>query len=55
MDVISETKKVQTDLCVICSKDTGIPKTTDISYRNFYVEGAGQLCGDCWDKVYGNK
>jgi hypothetical protein len=36
-----------TDLCVLCGEDTGIPKETYIDFREFYVEGCGQLCHKC--------
>lgn len=40
------------DTCVICSKATGYKKTDHISKRNYYVEGCGQLCKDCFERVY---
>ncbi len=42
----------KTEHCIVCGADTSIPKSYSIELRNFYVEGAGQLCGNCWDKVY---
>ena len=44
--------KVETDVCGMCGKDTKIPKTTSIFERAYYVEGAGQLCRECFDKIY---
>lgn len=44
---------VITEKCVICGRDTGIPVDQDISLRAFYVEGAGQLCQECYEDVYG--
>ena len=41
------------DQCVSCWKDTEYTKGTNIHYRNFYVEGAGQLCESCYIKIYG--
>jgi hypothetical protein len=32
------------DTCVICGKKSPYLKTTDINYRNGYVEGGGQGC-----------
>lgn len=46
-------EKSPTDLCVGCGRDTGIPKETPANERQFYVEGAGQLCGPCDSKTYG--
>lgn len=39
--------------CVLCGKQTDIKSDTHIDMRDFYVEGAGQLCRDCWLSVYG--
>tara|TARA_B100000035_G_C20612184_1_gene384496 strand:- start:77 stop:307 length:231 start_codon:yes stop_codon:yes gene_type:complete len=38
--------------CSICGNDTGIFKLASISSRNFYVEGVGQLCGNCYVSMY---
>ena len=55
LDKIAKLKEEmnKTDRCTICYKDTFIPKNYSIDLRNHYVEGAGQLCSECWDKVYG--
>jgi len=42
----------ETENCVICNVDTNVPKTIDIQYRLFYVEGSGQLCRECWNSTY---
>lgn len=39
-----------TDLCVLCSADTGIPTDTHIDLRSNYVEGVGQLCRKCGEQ-----
>lgn len=41
--------------CVLCGKITIYPKDMPIDYRMYYVEGAGQLCNGCYDKVYNVK
>jgi len=51
-DIIKETDGVKLEKCVICGKETPYTENTHIDYRNFYVEGCGQLCGECWDKNY---
>lgn len=38
--------------CVSCGTDTPYKKNTHIDLREHYVEGAGQLCKDCWDRTY---
>lgn len=42
-----------TNLCIMCGADTGIPKETPVYVRPYYVEGAGQLCEDCYNEAYG--
>ena len=42
----------QYDKCVGCGKTTSFSKGHSIEGRLWYVEGAGQLCGKCWDKIY---
>lgn len=36
--------------CVICGKDTEYHVNDIIFYRYGYIEGAGQLCKDCYVK-----
>jgi hypothetical protein len=38
--------------CVICKTETEELIHTHIDYRSYYVEGAGQLCKDCYEKIY---
>jgi hypothetical protein len=37
--------------CVVCGKDTPYIFSENINNRNWYVEGAGQLCQKCYEKV----
>jgi len=39
--------------CILCAVDTEYNIDENINNRYFYVEGAGQLCKDCYDKTYG--
>lgn len=39
------------DLCVICGADSGIATATHVDERYGYVEGSGQLCVKCYNKV----
>lgn len=60
MNGIQEKKDIHlftdtTEKCVICGKDTGIPVDLDISLRTSYIEGAGQLCIDCYKDLYVSK
>ena len=36
------------ETCVMCSKKTTTLKTTHVDFRYGYVEGAGQLCRECY-------
>ena len=38
--------------CVSCEKETEVDVSTHIDHRDYYVEGAGQLCKDCWLEIY---
>lgn len=40
------------ETCVMCGEDTPYWRNDDISKRNFYVEGAGQLCKKCFEQTY---
>ena len=40
------------DKCVVCDCVTHEPKQRHIDYRNFYIEGVGQLCNECFTKTY---
>ena len=40
------------DKCVSCGVETPYDKTDHVDFRLGYVEGAGQLCLDCYDNIY---
>lgn len=39
--------------CVLCWRETDIPKDTPVSRRKYYLEGQGQLCAKCYYELYG--
>ena len=43
------------DNCVTCNKETLYRIDDPIDMRIGYIEGAGQLCLDCYDEVYVKK
>ncbi|MBS5469070.1 MAG: hypothetical protein KHX69_09670 [Clostridium sp.] len=43
------------ETCIFCRKATDVPKEKDISERNYYIEGAGQLCRECYFEIYGSR
>ena len=38
--------------CVSCSVETNVNINENIDNRHYYVEGAGQLCKTCYNKIY---
>ena len=40
------------DKCVSCKKETQYDEFDHIDSRNFYIEGAGQLCPECYNEIY---
>jgi hypothetical protein len=46
-------KGKQRDLCVGCGKVTEYSRNEPITPRRDFIEGAGQLCSDCFTKTYG--
>lgn len=37
------------ELCIVCGAKTNVKFTTHVDHRLHYIEGAGQLCKDCYD------
>ena len=46
-------KKKEIEKCVVCGKEAGYLKEKSIEERCFYVEGAGQLCRECFERIGG--
>jgi hypothetical protein len=40
------------DKCVMCGCETEYDKDEHIDNRMYYVEGAGQLCHKCFQRIY---
>lgn len=51
MEKIKKEIKVEMDKCILCGVETQYPKDLHIDYRKNYVEGSGQLCQECADKL----
>lgn len=47
-----EVRNIVYESCVMCEKETNVDKNSHISTRTTYIEGAGQLCIECYDGVY---
>ena len=41
------------DRCVLCGRATDVSTALPIDRRDHYIEGCGQLCRNCWKKLYG--
>lgn len=52
---IEQNKKGKEEKCVVCGANTGYTFDISIFERQFYIEGAGQLCPKCHDEIYGKK
>ncbi len=40
--------------CICCHHPTDQLKADTLWQRKYYVEGAGQLCRQCYDRIYSN-
>ena len=45
-------KEPKKDKCVSCGVETQYDEFDHIDFRNFYIEGAGQLCVKCFNDIY---
>ena len=40
------------ELCIRCGKETEYDINTPVKVRRYFIEGAGQLCEDCFQDLY---
>lgn len=50
--MIEEKQALVFECCVCCGTETNEDRTKNIYERSYYVEGAGQLCKECWEEIY---
>lgn len=50
--VIQKEPQEQAEHCVLCGRRTEYSTQKPIDQRYGYIEGAGQLCRDCYSKLY---
>lgn len=43
---------MEKELCIRCGKPTPYDINTPITVRRYFVEGAGQLCEECFHILY---
>lgn len=46
---------IKKDKCVLCECETPYYIDERVENRRCYIEGAGQLCRECWNEIYNNK
>lgn len=46
---------MEKEKCILCDKETEWDIELNTEFRYNYVDGAGQLCGECYDKTYGSE
>jgi len=46
------TKERVKELCSLCGKETKYYKDMHVDLRENYIDGAGQFCDTCIDKIY---
>jgi hypothetical protein len=44
--------EAEREKCVSCGSETPYTINTPIDMRKNYIEGAGQLCDECYEKTY---
>ncbi len=50
--IANEKQPNKRDTCISCNKETQYDEFDHIDSRYFYIEGAGQLCANCWNEIY---
>jgi hypothetical protein len=45
-------EEIPIETCVLCGNETPYTKEVSILMRQYFIEGAGQLCKECFKKVY---
>lgn len=48
-----KTIELEKEECISCGVITPEYRSTNIYYRQYYIEGAGQLCKTCYGNTYG--
>ena len=50
MEIPRKSENRQFESCVLCGQETEYAVTDSISLRKYYVDGAGQLCKECFKR-----
>jgi len=49
---VNEKTPNKRDKCVSCNAETEYDEFEHIDFRYFYIEGVGQLCQNCHNRLY---
>lgn len=44
-------KVEKNETCIICNEETDVPMSLHVDFRTNYVDGAGQLCRTCANRI----
>ena len=50
LEAENKTKANEFDHCILCGVETAYKRSTHVDMRHGYIEGAGQLCSNCWSR-----
>ena len=51
MEILRKSESRQVESCVRCGKKTDYTVADSVSVRYHYIDGAGQLCDECYKKI----
>jgi len=51
-ELINWLREAEKEKCVDCGTETPYTINTHIDLREYYIEGSGQLCKECYKKIY---
>lgn len=49
---IKQERRIFIEECIYCGCETDVPKSLHIDYRDNYIEGVGQVCRKCYNKIF---
>jgi len=44
-------KVEKNETCIVCNEETHVPMSLHVDFRTNYVDGAGQLCNTCANRI----
>ena len=46
--------KEEIEPCCSCNKELPYSKNKEVDSRGYYIQGAGDLCHECYNRIYGS-